>query len=200
MSVELEADVSAYKPRSVGVVTRFREDIQAAKSKDPASSSTVTMALTYPGLHAIWMHRLIHRLWHSPAPKLLPRILAFWTRSVTGIEIHPGARIGRRFFIDHGMGIVIGETSEVGDDVMLYNGVNLGGRSLDRIKRHPTLGNGVTVGTGAKILGPILIGDRSQVGANAVVVRDVPADSVAVGIPAKVANAYTTDEALMYYI
>lgn len=200
MSVELEADVTAYTPQKVGLLTRFREDIRAAKSKDPASGSTLTMALTYPGLHAIWMHRLIHRLWFSPVPKLVPRILAFVTRSVTGIEIHPGARIGRRFFIDHGMGIVIGETSQVGDDVMLYNGVNLGGRSLDRVKRHPTLGNEVTVGTGAKILGPIVIGDRSQIGANAVVVRDVPADSVAIGIPAKVASTVTTDEALMYYI
>lgn len=200
MSVELEAAASAYRPETVGALTRFREDIRAAKSKDPASGSTLAMALTYPGLHAVWVHRIAHRLWHSRAPKLLPRLLAFWTRSVTGIEIHPGARIGRRFFIDHGMGVVIGETSEVGDDVMLYNGVNLGGRSLDRVKRHPTLGNEVTVGTGAKILGPIRVGDRSQVGANAVVVRDVPADSVAIGIPAKVASTVTTDEALMYYI
>ena len=200
MSVELEAGSSAYMPEKVGLLARFREDVRVAKSKDPASGSTLTMALTYPGLHAVWMHRLIHRLWHTGAPKLLPRILAFWTRSATGIEIHPGARIGRRFFIDHGMGVVIGETSEIGDDVMLYNGVNLGGRSLDRIKRHPTLGDEVTVGTGAKILGPIKIGNRSQVGANAVVVRDVPADSVAIGIPAKVASTVTTDEALMYYI
>lgn len=199
MSAELKAG-EAYVPERVGLLTRLREDIGAARAKDPASGSTLMMVLTYPGLHAVWMHRLIHRLWHSSAPQILPRLLAFVTRAVTGIEIHPGARIGRRFFIDHGMGVVIGETSEVGDDVMLYNGVNLGGRSLDRIKRHPTLGDEVTVGTGAKILGPILIGARSQVGANAVVVRDVPEDSVAVGIPAKVASTHTTDEALMYYI
>lgn len=200
MRAEPEAYHAGYTPQKVGLATRFREDIAAARAKDPASGSTLMMALTYPGLHAIWMHRLIHRLWHSSVPGLLPRILAFWTRSVTGIEIHPGARIGRRFFIDHGMGVVIGETSEIGDDVMIYNGVNLGGRSLNRVKRHPTLGNEITVGTGAKILGPVTVGDRSQIGANAVVVRDVPADSVAVGVPAKVAPTRTTDEALMYYI
>lgn len=200
MSVEPGAGEAVYAPQTIGALTRFREDIRAAKSKDPAAGSTLTMTLTYPGLHAVWMHRLNHRLWHSRAPQLLPRILAFLTRSATGIEIHPAARIGRRFFIDHGMGVVIGETSEVGHDVMLYNGVNLGGRSLDRVKRHPTLGNEVTVGTGAKILGPVVVGDRSQVGANAVVVRDVPPDSIAIGIPAKVARTRTTDEALMYYI
>ncbi|WP_153503592.1 serine O-acetyltransferase EpsC [Cumulibacter manganitolerans] len=199
MSVEPETDLN-YTPERVGLLARYREDIRTAKELDPASGSTLTMTLTYPGLHAIWMHRLIHRLWYSGAPRLIPRILAYLTRSATGVEIHPGARIGRRFFIDHGMGVVIGETSEIGNDVMLYNGVNLGGKTLDRVKRHPTLEDGVLVGTGAKILGPVTVGARSQVGANAVVVKDVPPDSVATGIPARVSTPATTDHALMYHI
>ena len=199
MSVEPETDLSR-TPERVGFLARYREDIANAKEMDPASGSTLTMTLTYPGLHAIWMHRLIHRLWHSKAPRLLPRILAYATRSATGVEIHPGAKIGRRFFIDHGMGVVIGETAEIGNDVMLYNGVNLGGKTLDRVKRHPTLLDGVLVGTGAKILGPVTIGARAQIGANAVVVKDVPADSVATGIPARVSTPATTDHALMYHI
>lgn len=199
MSAVLEAETS-YVPERIGLAARFREDIRTAKAMDPASGTTLTMALTYPGLHAIWMHRLIHRLWTSTAPRLLPRVLAYLTRAATGVEIHPGAQIGRRFFIDHGMGVVIGETAQIGDDVMLYNGVNLGGKTLDRIKRHPTLEDGVIVGTGAKILGPVTVGARSQVGANAVVVKDVPADSVATGIPAKVTTPETTDQALMWHI
>ena len=189
-----------YFPERVGVLTRFREDIAVAKSKDPASAGTLTMALTYPGLQAVWAHRLIHRLWHSGTPKLLVRLAAYLVRMLTGVEIHPAARIGRRFFIDHGMGVVIGETAEVGDDVMLYHGVTLGGRSMDRVKRHPTLGDQVTVGAGARILGPVVVGARSQVGANAVVVRDVPPDCVAVGIPAKAVNVDDAEPALMYHI
>lgn len=193
------ANQPAYRPERVGILARFREDIRTAKALDPASGSTLTMVLTYPGLHAIWMHRLIHRVWTS-GPRLLARLLAYFTRMATGIEIHPGARIGRRFFIDHGMGVVIGETAEVGDDVMLYHGVTLGGRSLDRVKRHPTLCDGVVVGSGARVLGPVVIGARSQIGANAVVVKDVPADSVAVGIPAKITTPQETAVELMYHI
>ncbi|QHC02570.1 serine O-acetyltransferase [Epidermidibacterium keratini] len=189
-----------YAPERVGVLARFREDIAVAKSKDPASAGTLTMALTYPGLQAIWAHRLIHRLWHGSTPRLLVRLAAYLVRMVTGIEIHPGARIGRRFFIDHGMGVVIGETAEIGDDVMLYHAVTLGGRSMDRVKRHPTLGDQVTVGAGARILGPVIIGARAQVGANAVVVHDVPPGTVAVGIPARAVSPQEVEPALMYYI
>ncbi len=144
------------------------------------------MALASPGLHAIWVHRLAHRMWQRRRTRLAARLLSQLVRAATGVEIHPGARIGRRFFIDHGMGVVIGETAEVGDDVMFYHGVTLGGRSLRRVKRHPTIGNHVVVGAGARILGPITVGDHVQIGANAVVVKDVPAGTVAVGVPAHV--------------
>ncbi|BBZ55003.1 serine O-acetyltransferase EpsC [Mycolicibacterium phocaicum] len=162
----------------------LREDLDNARSHDPAGRGDFENALVYSGLHAIWSHRLAHRLWARPAWRGPARVLAQATRFFTGIEIHPGATIGRRFFIDHGMGVVIGETTEIGDDVMVYHGVTLGGRSLNKGKRHPTIGNRVTVGAGAKVLGPILIGDDSAVGANAVVTHDVPADSIATGIPA----------------
>jgi serine O-acetyltransferase len=162
---------------------RLKEDLASAADRDPAARSTLELALCYPGLHAIWLHRVAHRLWLRPGLRLPARMLSQLNRTLTGIEIHPGASIGRRFFIDHGMGVVIGETAEIGADVMLYNGVNLGGRSLARVKRHPTLGDGVVVGAGARILGPVRIGARSQIGANAVVVKDVPPDSVVVGVP-----------------
>jgi len=167
-------------------IATIREDLDNARSHDPAARGDLENALVYSGLHAIWSHRLAHRLWARPATKGLARILAQVTRFLTGIEIHPGATIGRRFFIDHGMGVVIGETTEIGDDVMVYHGVTLGGRSLDHGKRHPTIGNGVAVGAGAKVLGPIMIGDDSAIGANSVVTHDVPADSIATGIPAVV--------------
>lgn len=166
------------------VVRRIREDIAAARMRDPAARGGVEIALLYPGLHAIWAHRVWHALWRRRL-RFIARAGSQVTRWLTGIEIHPGARIGRRFFIDHGMGVVIGETAEVGDDVMLYHGVTLGGRQREGGKRHPTLGNGVAVGAGAKILGPVHIGAHSVVGANAVVTRDAPADSVLVGVPAK---------------
>ncbi|MGB3731731.1 serine O-acetyltransferase EpsC [Microbacterium sp.] len=162
----------------------MREDVAAARRRDPASRSGLEVALLYPGLHAIWAHRVWHALWMRRL-RFPARMGSQVTRWLTGIEIHPGAVIGRRFFIDHGMGVVIGETAEVGDDVMLYHGVTLGGRTRDRGKRHPTLEDGVAVGAGAKILGPVVIGARSVVGANAVVTRDAPADSVLVGMPAK---------------
>ena len=165
----------------------IREDVRNAQSHDPAARNGFETFVVSSGLHAIWWHRWHHRLWNAGF-KLLARVGSQCTRFWTGIEIHPGAQIGKRFFIDHGMGVVIGETAIIGDDVMLYHGVTLGGRSLEHGKRHPTLGNNVVVGAGAKILGPIHIGDRSAIGANAVVVRDVPADSVAVGIPAQVST------------
>lgn len=168
------------------LISTFREDLDNARSHDPAARGDLENALVYSGLHAIWSHRIAHRLWARPATKGLARILAQVTRFLTGIEIHPGATIGRRFFIDHGMGVVIGETTEIGDDVMVYHGVTLGGRSLAHGKRHPTIGNGVAVGAGAKVLGPITIGDGSAIGANSVVTHDVPADSIATGIPAVV--------------
>ncbi len=164
----------------------LREDLDNARSHDPAARGDLENALVYSGLHAVWSYRIAHRLWARPATKGLARILAQVTRFLTGIEIHPGATIGRRFFIDHGMGVVIGETTEIGDDVMVYHGVTLGGRSLAHGKRHPTIGNGVAVGAGAKVLGPITIGDGSAIGANSVVTHDVPADSIATGIPAVV--------------
>ncbi|MDQ0725817.1 serine O-acetyltransferase EpsC [Microbacterium sp. W4I20] len=169
---------------SASIRARVREDIAAARLRDPAARSSLEVALLYPGLHAIWAHRVSHALWRRRL-RLLARASSQLSRWLTGIEIHPGARIGRRFFIDHGMGVVIGETAEIGDDVMLYHGVTLGGRTRDSGKRHPTLGDGVAVGAGAKILGPVTIGAGSVVGANAVVTRDAPADSILVGVPAK---------------
>ena len=168
----------------MGPISRLREDIAAAKLRDPAARSGLEIAVLYSGLHAIWAHRLWNALWRRRM-RFLARAGSQLTRWLTGIEIHPGATIGRRFFIDHGMGVVIGETAEVGDDVMLYHGVTLGGRTRDHGKRHPTLEDGVAVGAGAKILGPVRIGARSVIGANAVVTRDAPPDSVLVGIPAK---------------
>jgi len=170
----------------VTLLSTLREDLQSARSHDPAARGDLENALVYSGLHAIWAYRLAHRMWSTPVLRGPARILSQFARFLTGIEIHPGATIGRRFFIDHGMGVVIGETAEIGDDVMLYHGVTLGGRSLKQGKRHPTLGNRVTVGAGAKVLGPLHIGDDSAVGANAVVTQDVPSDSIATGIPAVV--------------
>lgn len=168
------------------LLSTLREDLSNARAHDPASRGDVENALVYSGLHAIWSYRFAHRLWAKPALRGPARILTQLTRFLTGIEIHPGATIGRRFFIDHGMGVVIGETAEVGDDVMIYHGVTLGGRTMQQVKRHPTIGDRVTIGAGAKILGPLTVGDDSAIGANAVVTRDVPAGSIATGIPAVV--------------
>ncbi|WP_144932378.1 serine O-acetyltransferase EpsC [Kocuria marina] len=165
---------------------RLNEDLDTARTHDPAARSNLEIALNYSGLHAIWAHRLSHRLWHNPDRRLLARTVSQLARWATGVEIHPGATIGRRFFIDHGMGVVIGETAEIGDDVMIYHGVTLGGRSLEPVKRHPTIQDRVTIGAGAKILGPLTVGHDSSVGANAVVVKDVPEDSIVTGIPGKV--------------
>lgn len=179
MHVAASGDTSGWAT----VRNRFAEDLDAAGRRDPAARSRLELALCYPGLHAVWIHRLAHRMWSTPGLRLPARVLSQLNRSLTGIEIHPGAVIGRRFFIDHGMGVVIGETAEIGDDVMLYHGVTLGGRSMDRVKRHPTLRDAVTVGAGARILGPITIGTGAQIGANSVVVKDVPAAAVVVGVP-----------------
>ena len=168
----------------MSIPARIREDLDAARRRDPAARTRIEVALLYPGLHAIWAHRVWHALWRRRL-RFLARAGSQITRALTGIEIHPGARIGRRFFIDHGSGIVIGETAEIGDDVMLYHGVTLGGRTRDEGKRHPTLEDGVAVGAGAKILGPITVGARTVIGANAVVTKDAPADCVLVGVPAK---------------
>ncbi|WP_458781800.1 serine O-acetyltransferase EpsC [Arthrobacter sp. D3-16] len=169
----------------MGFFARLKEDLDAARSHDPAARGSFENFFAYSGLHAIWIHRLTHRLWQNPALRFPARLISQLGRFVTGIEIHPGATIGRRFFIDHGMGVVIGETAEIGEDVMIYHGVTLGGRSLARIKRHPTIGDRVTIGAGAKILGPITIGEDSAVGANAVVVKDAPPESIVTGVPAK---------------
>ena len=162
----------------------LREDLDAARRRDPAARTLTEVALGYPGVHAVWAYRVAHRMWREPGLRLAARLLSQATRAATGIEIHPGALIGRRLFIDHGMGVVIGETAVVGDDVVLFHGATLGGKAMRRGKRHPTLGDNVVVGSGAKILGPVWIGDGAQIGANAVVVKDVPAHAVAVGVPA----------------
>ena len=162
----------------------LREDVEAVFQRDPAARSRLEVVLCYPGLHAMVFHRVAHWLWRR-GWKLTGRFVSQVGRFMSGIEIHPGAVIGRRFFIDHGMGVVIGETAEIGDDVTLYQGVTLGGVSLDPGKRHPTLGNGVVVGAGAAVLGPFTVGDGARVGSNAVVVREVPPGVTVVGIPAR---------------
>ncbi len=164
---------------------KIRGDISVVFDRDPAARSTWEIITTYPGIHAVLIHRLTHKLWKWNL-KWLARFISYIGRWLTGIEIHPGATIGSRVFIDHGMGVVIGETAEIGDDSTLYHGVTLGGTSWNKGKRHPTLGKGVVVGAGAKILGPIMIGDGAKIGSNAVVVKDVPAGATAVGIPARI--------------
>ena len=170
----------------MNILALIREDLQNARAHDPASRGDLENALVYSGLHAIWGYRVFHAMWQIQPLRPFARLGSQIVRSFTGIEIHPGATIGRRFFIDHGMGVVIGETAEVGDDVMLYHGVTLGGRSLATGKRHPTVGNRVQVGCGAKVLGPVVIGDDCAIGANAVVVHDAPPHSILIGIPAEV--------------
>lgn len=163
----------------------IKEQIDVIFREDPAARSVIEVLLCYPGLHAILLHRVAHAMYEWNL-KLLARIVSQIARAITGIEIHPGATIGRRFFIDHGMGVVIGETTVIGDDVILYQGVTLGGTGKERGKRHPTLGNQVVVGTGAKVLGNITLGDNVKVGAGSVVVHSVPGDSTVVGIPGRV--------------
>lgn len=169
------------------------EDMQAVFDRDPAARSKLEVFLCYSGFHAVMAHRIAHWLWNKKF-YLSARILAQFSRFMTGIEIHPGAKIGRRIFIDHGMGVVIGETAEVGDDVTIYHGVTLGGTSLKKEKRHPTIGNNVVIGTGAKILGPFRVGDRVRVGANSVVIKEVPDDATVVGVPGKIVGGLRKGE------
>ncbi|CUS47769.1 MAG: serine O-acetyltransferase CysE [Idiomarinaceae bacterium HL-53] len=172
----------------------IREDIASVYQRDPAARHFFEVLTNYPGLHAIWIHRLSHRFWLWKL-KWLARFISTLARWFTGIEIHPGAKIGRRFFIDHGMGVVIGETAEIGDDCTLYHGVTLGGTSWKAGKRHPTLKNGVVIGAGAKVLGPIIVNENGRIGSNAVVVKDVPAGATVVGIPGRVVTQAGDDEA-----
>ncbi len=173
----------------------IKEDIQTIFDRDPAARSALETLIASPGLHAMLLHRMNHWLWRHGF-FLFGRIGSHLSRFLTGIEIHPGARIGKRFFIDHGMGVVIGETSEIGDDCSIYHGVTLGGTTWQKGKRHPTLGNGVIIGAGAKILGPIIIGAGSRIGSNAVVVKDVPAGATVVGVPGHIVSHDKPDETL----
>ncbi|MBI5109340.1 MAG: serine O-acetyltransferase [Rhodocyclales bacterium] len=182
-------DAAAEAP--AGLLALAREDLACVFARDPAARSRLEVLLTYPGLHAILLHRPAHALWQR-GWRFSARWLAWLARLLTNVDIHPGARIGRRFFIDHGAGVVIGETAEIGDDVTLYHGVTLGGTTWSKGKRHPTLGNGVVIGAGAKILGAITVGDAARIGANSVVIREVPAGRTAIGIPARLVGEATT--------
>ena len=175
------------------MLQRIREDIRMVLERDPAAQSTGEVIFCYPGLHALWLHRFAHVLWVKRF-RFFARLLSHFNRLLTGIEIHPGARIGRRIFIDHGAGVVIGETSEIGDDVTIYQGVVLGGVSLQKGKRHPTIGNKVVIGAGGIILGPVTIGDGCKIGAGSVVVTDIPPYTTAIGIPAKPAGKHQIKE------
>jgi len=172
---------------------RLREDLNCVFDRDPAARTRFEVITTYPGFHAVMIHRLSHILWRNGLP-WLARVLSNVARWFTGIEIHPGATIGRRFFIDHGMGVVIGETAEIGDDCTLYHGVTLGGTSWEKGKRHPTLGNDVVIGAGAKVLGPIRIGDDVRIGSNAVVLKDVPAGATVVGVPGRIVGGSKSEQ------
>jgi serine O-acetyltransferase len=169
-----------------------REQIETIFREDPAAQSVLEIIFCYPGFHAVLLHRLSHKLYRRGF-RLLSRMISQWARFMTGVEIHPGATIGRRFFIDHGMGVVIGETTEIGDDVLLYQNVTLGGTGKERGKRHPTIGNNVVIGTGAKVLGNIRVGDYVKIGAGSVVIRPVPDHSTVVGVPGRVARARQND-------
>lgn len=173
-----------------------KEDLYAARRQDPAARSNIEIALLYPGLHAVWAYRVANKLWRK-GHTFAARALSQTARGLTGVEIHPGATIGDRLFIDHGMGVVIGETAEVGDDVLIYHGVTLGGVSTRPGKRHPTIGNKVQIGAGAKVLGPVTVNDGAKIGANAVLVKNLPADHVGVGVPARVRDPKTDPELML---
>lgn len=194
---ELAEDYPVPAEARPGLWTSIRDDVRCVFQRDPAARTTLEVVTTYPGVHAIVLYRVANRLWRR-GWRYAPRVLSYLGRIWTGIDIHPGATIGRRFFIDHGTGVVIGETAEVGDDVTLYHGVTLGGVSWNRGKRHPTLGNQVVVGAGAKILGPITIGDKARVGANSVVINPVPEGKTVVGIPGKVVNPCPSDDSVLH--
>lgn len=172
---------------------RIKEDINSVFDRDPAARNFFEVLTNYPGLHAIWWHRIAHKCWQHNF-KWLARFISTIARWLTGVEIHPGAQLGRRFFIDHGMGVVIGETAVVGDDCTLYHSVTLGGTSWNAGKRHPTLANGVVIGAGAKVLGPLHIGENARIGSNAVVVKDVPAGATVVGIPGRIVTPTKRDD------
>lgn len=170
----------------VPVLLRIKEDLDSALEKDPAARSRLEVALLYSGVHAIWWHRVAYWMWHKhPALRFPARALSQFARLLTNIEIHPGATIGRRFFIDHGAGIVIGETAEIGDDVLMYHHVTLGGTSRTKTKRHPTIGNRVLIGAGATVLGAVTVGDDAKIGAQALVLKDVPSGEFVIGVPGK---------------
>lgn len=171
-------------------IDEIKEDIESAINKDPAAKNAIEVILCYPGLHAIWLHRVAH-FFYTRKLYLAARIISNFSRFLTGIEIHPGAKIGRRVFIDHGMGIVIGETAEIGDDTLLYKGVVLGGTSLVKEKRHPTIGKNVVMGSNSCVLGPIKVGDGAKIGSNSVVVKDVPMGATVVGVPGKIIEKKT---------
>ncbi|NHK31335.1 MAG: serine O-acetyltransferase [Asgard group archaeon] len=175
------------------IFDNFASDVTAAFKKDPAADSIVTVLTSYPGIQAVLIYRVVHFLWKLGLP-FVPRYLSNIAAQLTGIDIHPGATIGSDFFIDHGKGTVIGETAVIGDNVTIYQGVTLGGVSLERKKRHPTIGNNVVIGAGAKILGPITIGDNSKIGANSVVIKDVPPNSIVVGVPGRVVKREVDEE------
>jgi len=172
---------------------RVREDIQTVFAKDPAARSLFDVVFCYPGLHASWLHRVAHFFWQKGL-RFLARCISHMSRFITGIEIHPGAKIGQRCFIDHGSNVVIGETSEIGDDVLIYQGVTLGGTSLEKKKRHPTIGNNVEIGAGAIVLGPIKVGDGARIAAGSVVVKDVPNNATVIGVPGRIGLGFSMDE------
>ncbi len=176
----------------MSLITSIMDDIKTVFDNDPAAVSTIEIVLAYPGFHARQFHRLAHQLWRWHIP-VLPRFISHISRFLTGIEIHPGAKLGNRIFIDHGMGVVIGETSEIGDNVILHQGVTLGGTSRQRIKRHPTLGDSVVVGVGAQLIGAITIGDNTKIGAGSVVVNSVPSHATVVGVPGRVVAVRNPD-------
>lgn len=172
---------------------RIREDIRTVFVKDPAAKNLLDVIFCYPGLHAIWLHRVAHLFWRMRL-FFIGRLISHINRWITGIEIHPGAKIGRRFFIDHGMGVVIGETSEIGDDVLMYQGVVLGGTTLEKKKRHPTIGNNVIIGAGATVLGAINVGDGARIGAGSVAIHDVPPGATVVGVPGRIGIGFSAKE------
>jgi len=172
---------------------RIEEDIKTVFAEDPAARSFLEVVFCYPGLHAIWLHRIAHLFWQNGF-RLIARIVSHINRILTNIEIHPGATIGRRFFIDHGANVVIGETTEIGDDVLMYQGVTLGGTSAEKRKRHPTIGNGVEIGAGSIVLGPIVIGNGARIAAGSVVVKDVPAGATVIGVPGRIGLGFSMKE------
>jgi serine O-acetyltransferase len=177
----------------MGIYQRIREDVDTVFKKDPAAGGVIEVLTCYPGLHAVWMYRVAHFFW-GKRWRLCARLISHFARFLTNIEIHPGAVIGRRFFIDHGAGVVIGETAEIGDDVLMYHGVLLGGVTLQKKKRHPTIGNNVMIGAGTIVLGPIHIGDGARIGAASLVIKDVPEHAVAIGVPARLGMGFTGKE------